>query len=91
MLLQIDNRLTRAEFERRYEATQKNSKYAQAIAFVKDAPEFYLDGSGPSKPLQDLITRSSLAVPIKTVVQLAPKFVSPTPDQGVNTVKLDSV
>ena len=26
-----------------------------------------------------------------TVVQLAPKFVSPTPDQDVNTVKLDSV
>ncbi len=58
---------------------------------VWDAPELYLDGSQPNKPLQDLITRSSLAVPIKTVVQLAPKFVTPTPDQGVNTVKLDSV
>ncbi len=58
---------------------------------VWDAPELYLDGSQPNKPLQDLITRSSLAVPIKTVVQLAPKFVTPTPDQGVNTVNLDSV
>ncbi|MDF5733721.1 MAG: serine protease, partial [Rhizonema sp. PD38] len=58
---------------------------------VWDAPELYLDGSQPNKPLQDLITRSSLAVPIKTVMQLAPKFVTPTPDKGVNTVNLDSV
>ncbi|MDF5718087.1 MAG: serine protease [Rhizonema sp. NSF051] len=44
---------------------------------VWDAPELYQDGSEPSKQVQNLITRSSLAVPIKTVVQLAPKFVTP--------------
>ena len=44
---------------------------------VWDAPELYKDGSSPEKPLQDLITRSSLAVPIKTVVQMAPQFVAP--------------
>ncbi|WP_017317803.1 S1 family peptidase [Mastigocladopsis repens] len=37
-----------------------------------DTPDLYHDGSEPCKPLQDLITRSSLAVPIKTVVELAP-------------------
>ena len=44
---------------------------------VWDAPELYQDGSSPDKPLQNLITRSSLAVPIKTVVQMAPQFVAP--------------
>ncbi|WYL93663.1 MAG: serine protease [Gloeotrichia echinulata IR180] len=39
-----------------------------------DAPELYKDGSQVCKPLKELITSSSLAVPIKTVVQLAPKF-----------------
>lgn len=37
-----------------------------------DAPELYMDGSSPDKPLQALISRSSLAVPIKTVVKLVP-------------------
>ena len=44
---------------------------------VWDAPELYLDGSQPDKPLQELITRSSLAVPIKTVVQMAPQVIKP--------------
>ncbi|WP_148662670.1 trypsin-like peptidase domain-containing protein [Scytonema hofmannii] len=38
-----------------------------------DAPELYMDGSSPDKPLQALISRSSLAVPIKTVVKLVPQ------------------
>ena len=36
---------------------------------VWDAPDLYQDGSQPCKPLQDLITRSSMAVPIQTVMQ----------------------
>ncbi|NMF65712.1 serine protease [Brasilonema octagenarum UFV-OR1] len=43
---------------------------------VWNTPELYMDGSEPSKALQEQITRSSLAVPIKTVVQLAPKLVT---------------
>lgn len=36
-----------------------------------DAPEFYEDGSEPSPPLQDAIARSSWAVPMETLGQLA--------------------
>lgn len=42
-----------------------------------DTPEVYEDGSQPEQHLQELITRSSMAVPIKTGVQLAPKVVTP--------------
>ncbi|WP_063748481.1 S1 family peptidase [Fischerella sp. PCC 9605] len=44
---------------------------------VWDAPEVYKDGSQPEQHLQDLITRSSMAVPIQTVVQLVPQVVTP--------------
>ena len=39
-----------------------------------DATELYKDGSQVCKPLQELITSSSLAVPVKTLTQLAPKY-----------------
>jgi S1-C subfamily serine protease len=41
-----------------------------------DAPESYEDGSEPSKPVQEIIYRSSFAIPIEAVIQLAPKFVT---------------
>lgn len=39
-----------------------------------EAPDFYQDGSQPCKPLQELITRSSLAIPIEKVISLTPQF-----------------
>jgi S1-C subfamily serine protease len=42
-----------------------------------DAPESYEDGSEPSKPVQEIIYRSSFAIPIEAVIQLAPKFITP--------------
>ena len=46
-----------------------NGKHAYPLW---DAPDFYQDGSQPCPPLQKLITRSSLAIPIQTVLQLTP-------------------
>lgn len=46
-----------------------------------EAPDLYTDGSQPCKPLQDMITRSSWAIPIETIAQLAPKFVQIKPPQ----------
>ena len=40
-----------------------------------EAPDLYIDGSQPCKPLQDMIIRSSWAIPIETVGRLAPKLV----------------
>ena len=46
-----------------------NGKHAYPLW---DAPDFYQDGSQPCSPLQKLITRSSLAIPIQTILQLTP-------------------
>ena len=46
-----------------------NGKHAYPLW---DAPDFYEDGSQPCLPLQKLITRSSLAIPMETIWQLAP-------------------
>ena len=46
-----------------------NGKHAYPLW---DAPDFYQDGSQPCPPLQQLITRSSLAIPIQTILQLTP-------------------
>ena len=40
-----------------------------------EAPDLYIDGSQPCKPLQDMIIRASWAIPIETVGRLAPKLV----------------
>ena len=39
-----------------------------------EAPDFYQDGTQPCAPLQELITRSSLAIPIEKVIGLTPQF-----------------
>ncbi len=39
-----------------------------------EAPDFYQDGSQPCAPLQELITRSSLAIPIEKVIGLTPQL-----------------
>ena len=46
-----------------------NGKHAYPLW---DAPDFYADGSQPCPPLQKLITRSSLAIPMQTILQLTP-------------------
>ena len=46
-----------------------NGKHAYPLW---DAPDFYEDGSQPCPPLQKLITRSSLAIPIEKILQLTP-------------------
>lgn len=46
-----------------------NGKHAYPLW---DAPDFYQDGSQPCLPLQQLITRSSLAIPLQTIFQLTP-------------------
>lgn len=44
-----------------------NGKHAYPLW---DAPDFYEDGSSPCPPLQKLITRSSLAIPLQKIVRL---------------------
>lgn len=46
-----------------------NGKHAYPLW---DAPDFYQDGSQPCLPLQRLITRSSLAIPLQTIFQMTP-------------------
>ena len=46
-----------------------NGKHAYPLW---DAPDFYKDGSQPCPPLQKLITRSSLAIPMQKILQLTP-------------------
>ncbi len=50
-----------------------NGKHAYPLW---DAPDFYADGSQPCSPLQDLITRSSLAIPIERGTELSRSFKS---------------
>lgn len=42
---------------------------------LEGVPDWYSDGSRPCKPLQDIISNSSWAIPMETLVQLAPEFV----------------
>ena len=46
-----------------------NGKHAYPLW---DQPDLFEDGSQPCFPLQKLITRSSLAIPFKTIIQIAP-------------------
>jgi S1-C subfamily serine protease len=48
-----------------------NGKHAYPLW---DAPDLYEDGLQPCQPLQDLINRSSLAIPIEKVLQLTPNL-----------------
>ncbi|MBE9168258.1 trypsin-like peptidase domain-containing protein [Pleurocapsales cyanobacterium LEGE 06147] len=66
-----------------------NGKHAYPLW---DAPDFYEDGSQPCPPLQELITRSSLAIPIEKIVELTPKLVfSPRAiDDNRSVIRLDS-
>ena len=47
-----------------------NGKHAYPLW---DAPDLYEDGSQPCPPLQELITRSSLAIPVEKVLQFISK------------------
>lgn len=46
-----------------------NGKHAYPLW---DEPDLFEDGSQPCFPLQKLITRSSLAIPFKTIIQITP-------------------
>ncbi len=66
-----------------------NGKHAYPLW---DAPDFYEDGSQPCPPLQELITSSSLAIPVEKIVQLTPKLVfsSSSTDDNLSAITLDS-
>jgi serine protease Do len=53
-----------------------NGKHAYPLW---ESPEFYQDGSEPCPALQDLIIRSSLAIPIEKTIELTPKLESLRP------------
>lgn len=55
----------------RGEVVGVNGKHAYPLW---EAPDFYQDGSQPCPPLQELITRSSLAIPIEKGIGLTPKL-----------------
>ena len=57
----------------RGEVVGVNGKHAYPLW---EAPDFYQDGSQPCPPLQELITRSSLAIPIEKGMSLTPKLKS---------------
>ncbi len=60
-----------------------NGKHAYPLW---ESPEIYLDGSQPCPALQDLITRSSLAIPIEKTIELTPRLESlrPTSDLKIS-------
>ncbi|MFM6153408.1 MAG: serine protease, partial [Sphaerospermopsis kisseleviana] len=58
---------------------------------VWEAPDLYADGSQPCKPVQDMIIRSSWAIPIETVARLAPKFVQIKPPQLLLSLESESI
>ncbi|MGL5939844.1 MAG: S1 family peptidase [Waterburya sp.] len=60
-----------------------NGKHAYPLW---ESPEIYLDGSQPCPALQDLITRSSLAIPIEKTIELTPRLESlrPTSDLEIS-------
>ena len=53
-----------------------NGKHAYPLW---ESPEIYQDGSEPCPALQELITRSSLAIPIEKTIELNPKLKSQSP------------
>ena len=53
-----------------------NGKHAYPLW---ESPEIYQDGSQPCPDLQELITRSSLAIPIETSIELTPQLESLKP------------
>lgn len=53
-----------------------NGKHAYPLW---EAPDFFQDGSQPCPPLQKLITRSSLAIPIEKSINLTPQLSSLQP------------
>ncbi|GAB4541546.1 MAG: hypothetical protein Tsb0014_33590 [Pleurocapsa sp.] len=57
----------------RGEVVGVNGKHAYPLW---EAPDFYQDGSQPCAPLQELITRSSLAIPIEKGIGLTSKLKS---------------
>lgn len=59
--------------DRHGEVIGVNGKHAYPLW---EAPDFYQDGSQPCPPMQELITRSSLAIPIETGIALTPRLKS---------------
>lgn len=59
-----------------------NGKHAYPLW---EAPDFYQDGSQPCAPLQELITRSSLAIPIEKGIGLTPNLKSLQPITDLET------
>jgi serine protease Do len=72
-----------------------NGKHAYPLW---DAPDIYEDNSQPCQPLQDLINRSSLAIPIEKVLQFTPELIesnnerlsSPLTNVKIQPIKADS-
>ncbi|AFZ37774.1 peptidase S1 and S6 chymotrypsin/Hap [Stanieria cyanosphaera PCC 7437] len=48
-----------------------NGKHAYPLW---EAPDFFADGSQPCPPLQELITRSSLAIPVEKITEIQPNL-----------------
>ena len=59
-----------------------NGKHAYPLW---ESPELYQDGSQPCPALEELITRSSLAIPIEKSIELNPKLESVRPKSNVET------
>jgi serine protease Do len=59
-----------------------NGKHAYPLW---ESPEIYQDGSQPCPALQDLITRSSLAIPIEKTIELTPKLEALRPISNLKT------
>ncbi|WP_172657253.1 serine protease [Myxosarcina sp. GI1] len=69
-----------------------NGKHAYPLW---EAPDYYEDGSQPCPPLQELITNSSLAIPIEAGISLIPKpkskpDISAAKDSAWTSITLDS-
>jgi serine protease Do len=78
----------------RGEVVGVNGKHAYPLW---EAPDFYEDGSQPCAPLQELITRSSLAIPIEKGISLNPSLEllqsnidSKTDDDNLSLIASDS-
>jgi S1-C subfamily serine protease len=68
-----------------------NGKHAYPLW---DAPDLYEDGSVPCKPLQDLINRSSLAIPIEKVIKFTPELLEAKNDslpEPLTNVKIQPI
>jgi S1-C subfamily serine protease len=62
-----------------------NGKHAYPLW---DAPDFFEDGSQPCSPLQELITRSSLAIPIERILKLTPQLTLSSSLTPANTLTI---